>query len=183
MRALAPNQFGKVCPHCPEKGVQAREAFGPSKRYRDGLTSWCKSCASKASSACSTKRYQNDPEYRAKVLAVQKVNSANRTPEQIARARETSRIWALVKRLGTHGLTLDDFNAMLEEHRGCCSICEDRLVTPCIDHDHKTGVVRGLLCHQCNLGIGNLRDDPSLLRKALTYLTKIRVVSISREKK
>lgn len=30
MRALAPNQFGKVCPHCPEKGVQAREAFGPS---------------------------------------------------------------------------------------------------------------------------------------------------------
>ena len=41
-----------------------------------------------------------------------------------------------------------------------------------IDHDHETGDVRGLLCHHCNLGIGNLKDDLSLLRKAIDYLER-----------
>ena len=40
----------------------------------------------------------------------------------------------------------------------------------CIDHDHKTGKVRGLLCRKCNSGIGMLKDDPSTLRKAAEYL-------------
>lgn len=42
----------------------------------------------------------------------------------------------------------------------------------CIDHDHKTGEVRGLLCGNCNSGIGMLGDDPRLLEKAIVYLSK-----------
>lgn len=39
-----------------------------------------------------------------------------------------------------------------------------------VDHNHKTGEVRGLLCQHCNLGIGKLQDDPMIVGRALKYL-------------
>jgi len=39
-----------------------------------------------------------------------------------------------------------------------------------VDHDHKNGEVRGLLCHRCNVGLGNFQDNPELLLKAYKYL-------------
>lgn len=62
---------------------------------------------------------------------------------------------------------------MLDAQGGGCAICGEgpgdrfHLV---VDHDHQTSEVRGLLCTACNVGIGNLRDDPDLLRRALAYL-------------
>lgn len=52
-----------------------------------------------------------------------------------------------------------------------CGICgaTDSLK---IDHSHSSGDVRGVLCHGCNIGLGNFRDDPDLLRKAIRYLAK-----------
>ena len=41
----------------------------------------------------------------------------------------------------------------------------------CVDHDHATGEIRGLLCVNCNSAIGKLRDDPILLQRATCYLT------------
>lgn len=65
---------------------------------------------------------------------------------------------------------------MLASQGGGCAICQkpdgegkDRLH---LDHDHETGKARGLLCGPCNRGIGMLRDDPALVRKALDYLEK-----------
>nr|WP_281384753.1 endonuclease VII domain-containing protein [Novosphingobium piscinae] len=54
-----------------------------------------------------------------------------------------------------------------------CEICaaEGRLV---IDHDHRTGRVRGLLCQNCNSAIGKLREDPELFANALNYLERHR---------
>ncbi len=39
-----------------------------------------------------------------------------------------------------------------------------------IDHDHKTGLARSILCHRCNVGLGNFEDNPELLEKAATYI-------------
>lgn len=71
-----------------------------------------------------------------------------------------------------YGLTIEAFDALLVEQRYRCRICLDRLLidTTHVDHDHKTNVVRGLLCTNCNLGLGLFRDDPIRLRMALAYL-------------
>ena len=74
----------------------------------------------------------------------------------------------------TYGITLQDYNAMFEEQDGRCAICgvhqSELKRALAVDHDHGTGEVRGLLCQKCNAGIGNLRDDASLLKRAACYL-------------
>lgn len=88
--------------------------------------------------------------------------------------------------LKRHGLTEDDYHRMLAQQEGVCAICRkpetvvkkhwrrwdgDRPSQPLsIDHCHTTGVVRGLLCNRCNLGIGNFDDDPLRLEAAAAYL-------------
>jgi len=79
-----------------------------------------------------------------------------------------------------YGITLYDYEVMYEEQNGVCKICgnpETRInpytKTPIrmpVDHCHETGKIRGLLCTDCNVGIGNLNDDIKLLEKAIEYL-------------
>lgn len=62
---------------------------------------------------------------------------------------------------------------MLEEQGGVCAICGtgngQKMLH--VDHDHGTGRVRGLLCHQCNRVLGLAHDNPELMRKAIEYLS------------
>jgi hypothetical protein len=74
-----------------------------------------------------------------------------------------------------YGLTLEDYDAMLEAQGGVCAICGGgpiggREKYLCVDHDHETGKVRGLLCGHCNTGIGKLKHDSSILAAAIEYL-------------
>ena len=79
---------------------------------------------------------------------------------------------------GKYGISTEDYRSMHDAQGGCCAICgqkgnviidgiDDSLR---IDHDHSTGVVRGLLCHQCNHGLGNFKDSPENLSNAIDYL-------------
>ena len=75
-------------------------------------------------------------------------------------------------RLQRYKITLEQYNQMLTEQNYCCKICNKKPETRrplAIDHCHKTGKVRGLLCYNCNRIITVL-DDPNLLEKAQTYL-------------
>lgn len=76
------------------------------------------------------------------------------------------------RRNHAHKVTPQEYNRLLKKQQGVCKICKlppgrRRLHA---DHCHATGRVRGLLCHNCNLGLGNFRDDPTLLRSAIRYL-------------
>ena len=62
---------------------------------------------------------------------------------------------------------------MLDKQDGCCAICgepEPPYERLHIDHDHRTGVIRGLLCNNCNRGIGHLKESIPSLRAAIRYL-------------
>lgn len=85
--------------------------------------------------------------------------------------------WA--NRLYRYGMRTEDFERIWADQDGACAICrlvfEDRLVA-CIDHDHESGAVRGLLCAMCNGGLGMLGDDQSRLLAALAYLERVGAV-------
>lgn len=74
-----------------------------------------------------------------------------------------------------YGIVRGEYESMLERQNYVCAICGGAHLSgqPLhVDHCHKTGKVRGLLCMQCNGGLGNFADDFSLLQKAMTYLQK-----------
>lgn len=73
-----------------------------------------------------------------------------------------------------YGLTVDQINEMA---KAGCAICgttdwPGRHKRPHVDHDHRTGAVRGVLCSECNTGLGKFRDDPDVLERAIAYLLK-----------
>lgn len=73
------------------------------------------------------------------------------------------------------GITIEASDAMAAAQDWRCAICANPFTaTPNLDHDHQTGRIRALLCHACNLALGGLRDDPTLLRKAADYIESYR---------
>jgi hypothetical protein len=71
-------------------------------------------------------------------------------------------------------LTIEEFDALFREQSGMCAVCGDDLKpgkSTHVDHDHETGIIRGLLCHNCNRMLGYAQDDIEVLSKAITYLS------------
>jgi hypothetical protein len=60
---------------------------------------------------------------------------------------------------------------MVAEQGGLCKICRRREATQ-IDHDHRTGVIRGILCLYCNAALGAFHDDPLVIQNAIDYLER-----------
>lgn len=71
-----------------------------------------------------------------------------------------------------YGITLEQYNKMLEQQAGVCKICKkkDEYRELCVDHNHNNGKIRGILCNRCNRAVGMLNDDPKLLAIAINYL-------------
>ena len=152
----------KLCSRC---GLQKPESdFYKDKRRADGLYPQCRSCASESKKA-SRRRASPEQQQRSRKT----IDRWRREhPDRVA---EINRRVDLKRKFG---ITLEQFDEMLEAQGGVCAICGS---TPyngyrlAVDHDHDTGRVRGLLCASCNRGLGYLADDPVRLRRALEYLT------------
>jgi hypothetical protein len=76
------------------------------------------------------------------------------------------------------GITLEDYNRLFDEQSGCCRICgthQSQLKkTLSIDHCHKTGKIRALLCQKCNQGIGMFHEDLETMQSAIEYIKQHR---------
>ena len=78
----------------------------------------------------------------------------------------------------SYNITVEQYDEMLLKQNSCCAICKrhksevtvKRKNHLCVDHDHNTGKIRGLLCDKCNRGIGLLCDNVDILRNAIEYL-------------
>ena len=80
--------------------------------------------------------------------------------------------------LKRYGITLDEYKALLAKQKGKCAICGNGqssvFVSLDVDHCHRTGKVRGLLCANCNSGLGRFQDKVTLLKAAINYIRKHR---------
>jgi hypothetical protein len=79
------------------------------------------------------------------------------------------------KLLRTYGISLEVYDHMLSEQGYVCKICgsndpKHNSNNFVVDHCHETGVVRGLLCSECNLMLGKARDSVTILQNAINYL-------------
>lgn len=88
-----------------------------------------------------------------------------------AKCAEEKRLFKLNHR---YGLTADSYRALAEAHDWRCAICGgvggSRKQSLDVDHCHGSGVIRGLLCRDCNQGLGHFRDSKELLMRAIEYL-------------
>ena len=138
----------KKCPRCKTFKTADTDNF---YIMANRLSSYCKPCQSEF---CKERYLSNLEENRA--------NSRER--HQRWRIENPER--ALASRLRSkYGIDVEEYETLIQE----CSICgsKDQLV---VDHNHKTGEVRGILCRKHNIGIGMFDDDPNVLRRAISYL-------------
>lgn len=74
------------------------------------------------------------------------------------------------------GMNVSEYESLLKKQHGVCAICKGpqnyKRTALCIDHDHKTGAVRGLLCCHCNFVLGHAKDNIQTLSSAVRYLKK-----------
>jgi hypothetical protein len=128
---------------------------------RDTLIGTCCLCGpTKATWRSTRKYYESAGTVTVKRLETKKVYPIS--PE--ARRRHRLRV--------RYGLTLEQYDEMYARAGGACEICGAAFPTLCVDHDHGTGAVRGLLCTRCNQGLGHFGDDPGRITAARTYLIR-----------
>lgn len=77
--------------------------------------------------------------------------------------------WTRIEK--AYGINKKVWEQLLSDQNGECVICLIKLGSPCVDHDHGTGLVRGLLCRKCNQAIGLMMDSPENLMRAARYLS------------
>lgn len=148
----------KQCSRCKQR--KPKDEFSTAPRLKDGLHAWCKKCCA----AYQKARITSIPTERARLNAVDK-------EWRLAHPKEYKQIWWRQYLSRVYGLTVLEYQSMVERQRGCCAICASkrRLF---IDHEAGSNPVkvRGLLCVNCNTGIGKLAESPELLRRAAKYL-------------
>lgn len=171
----------KVCSRCGEEKPVSE--FYRNLSCKDFLTGQCKPCK------LETNRLWRSNN-RGRVLASKKNYAAHNRekhrewyrarmdiPENRDRYRETFYRHKLAKR---YGLSVDQYDAMVERCQGRCEICGKEMSfdlgvrknRACVDHDHATGKTRGILCVACNRSLGTFGDSVAGLRRALDYLQR-----------
>lgn len=155
----------RVCFTCKEtKPIEDFPTYTAGKYT--GIRRDCKPCRTNKINANANAKYAQDAKTRTQA-ASKSAKWRKNNPESYYKYK--------IRYSARHlGLDEEEIMAHYEQHSGKCDICggdpsqgSSRLV---IDHCHLTQKFRGLLCHNCNLGIGNLKDSIDLVEKALVYL-------------
>jgi len=140
--------------------------FGIKSSEKDGLNYYCRKCME-----IKRKNYENKNPNSVKKInknyyQKHKQNILKNKKEYRTNNPEKCKEWVLKER---YNISLKDYNKLLKNQNNKCKIClkKNKLV---VDHDHKTGKVRGLLCNHCNTGIGFLKENLNILKNSIKYL-------------
>lgn len=171
----APSGF---CINC--KQTKPADAFNVDRQRASGRCAYCRVCVNvrkheRGHTAKNKERQRdryraNHNGYRDRTLAA----ARSRTPDK---KREYD--------LRSHyRMTMSEFDALLAAQHGVCAICMElprtRMDKPArgwhVDHDHRTGTIRGILCGPCNTALGQFRDSIETLTSAISYLKRGSIV-------
>ena len=154
----------KKCSKCSVKQPATADHFAADKRNRDGRQSCCRDCYRTAG-----KKADATPKRKAAHAARERTYRHTHN----AAYREKER-WRSLKR--AYDLTQAQYEALLLQQNNCCALCNKPFgkTTPCVDHDHDTGKVRGLLHRRCNTALGVLGDNVQSLQHVVNYLKRAR---------
>lgn len=133
---------------------------------REALSAYQKKWRQENQSSILEEKKKYYRENRDQILSKQKLYWDNRTEKQRNKVVERQ----IAKK---YGLSLEEYNQKSSSQGDVCKICQKKCSTGkrlAVDHNHKTGQVRGLLCGRCNLILGRAEELPDLLRKAADYL-------------
>lgn len=163
----------RTCTKC--KKEKPKTEFNRHSSCNEGLHTQCKSCCyersndwakrnpDKVRGYCKSWEMRNR-QRRSTLAAIWRKNNKDKHRESVR--------WAFIKR--EYGLTRDSFSSLLLSQGGGCAICGTSnpggVGSFHVDHNHITGVVRGLLCSNCNVAIGFLSDSASIAMRAMLYL-------------
>jgi len=153
----------KTCTRCGKE--KQKSEFHKANREPDGLKYWCKECSLSYNSAYRKRKPRRIHFFRTHELRHQKKTMSS----YVAIGRSTN--YNLRAR---YGITLREYNILLDKQNGVCAVCGrgpgKRSLH--VDHCHKTGRIRALLCSNCNSTLGKVRDDINILNKLIEYLGK-----------
>jgi hypothetical protein len=129
---------------------------------KNGISSWCRSCRTLSTRKWTAKN-------------IQEVNHRKRVAHHRDYSYRKARDLTLKRR---YGITQQWYDLKLEEQEHSCAICgrsaKEMTYLLHVDHDHRTGDVRGLLCSPCNVYLGYIKDRQEVLQTAINYLDKER---------
>lgn len=135
----------KKCSICNE--LKDRSEFHKSGDRKDGLSGYCKPC-----------KLELNKKWR------------DRNPDKWQDTLD-ARIWYTRKK--KYGISKEDFFEMLDNQKNKCGICYKAIdESAAVDHCHTSNKVRGLLCRNCNSGIGLFEDNVDYLSNAISYINK-----------
>jgi hypothetical protein len=158
----------RTCTKCGQEKPLTNEFFTKDKYDKTGFTYRCSKCRNQQSYEWN--RANKDKVKAANLKNKQKRKDFYSSPEGIESSRRTH-----LKRM--YGITLEEYNVMSEKQDHKCVICggtemNNKNKVLCVDHNHTTGEIRGLLCGLCNSGLGKFKDNKQLLLNAIKYLEK-----------
>lgn len=115
--------------------------------------------------------YKNKITYHSNCKTCNKIKSTNWGKNNKDKKTKIYNRHALRKK---YNMTLDEYEFLKVKQNNKCAICKDHQKFSaeqlCVDRDHSTGKVRGLLCHRCNICLGLIKDDPKRIMEMLKYL-------------
>lgn len=169
----------KCCTKCGDK--KSLSEFNKNKCTKDGLQYRCRECTKKHRQIHKveiSKRANRYYRTHKNEIAEQHKERKDERAEYQKKYRQTGKGKLIHKSperslKNRYGITLKQYDQMFEEQNGICAICgginkSGRRLH--LDHDHKTGKIRGLLCGNCNTGIGMLKENIDILCNAISYL-------------
>jgi len=178
----------KFCPRCGIK--QPKKNFSNDKSRKDKIACWCKDCCKQWAKDNKELIYNYKQKYykenykelqakHKKYYDDNRLEILKKTKQYVMGHPEVIKNTVLKRKFG---ITIVDFNKLIKKQNNKCAICgkkesvidyrTKKVYALSVDHNHKTGKVRELLCTRCNNLLGRCQDDINLLKKVIRYLKR-----------